>query len=181
MSKDNDSGKFWPYMILGFLAIGITLGYWTVKNTINMPVHESNEFMQKYQDADKRANDIIEAQAKFDKKYDVKFSGLQKSDFKPKFLKRKPHQYFTLNDKNSVALEIKTKDGVVVNDANVTLLLTRPQTEKDDIYFKDIKIKDGQYIVDNLEIKKPGRYILRFRVLKDNAAKYIDIYCYKDK
>ena len=178
-NKDNDSGKFWPYMILGFLAIGITLGYWTVKNTINMPVHESNEFMQKYQDADKGANEIIESQARFDSRYNVKFEGLQKSDFKPKFLKRKPHQYFSLNDKNSVVLEVKTKDGVNVEDANVTLLLTRPQTESDDVYFKDIKFKDNGYIIDNIEIKKPGRYILRFKISKGDATKYLDIYAYK--
>jgi len=179
--KKDDSGKFWPYMILGFLAIGITLGYWTIKNTINMPVHESNEFMQKYQDADKSANEIIEAAQRFDAKYNLEVSGLDKSDFKPKFLKRKPHQYFKLNDNNKIDIKITTKDGKVVSDANVTLLLTRPQTETDDKYFKNIKFSNGSYVVDNLKITKPGRYILRVRATKGDATKYLDTYCYKEK
>jgi hypothetical protein len=181
MSEKNNSGKFWPYMILGFLAIGITLGYWTIKNTISLPVHESNEYMQKYQKADKDANEIIEAAQRFDKKYNLSINGLEKSNFKPKFLKRKPHQYFKLNAKNRIDIKVTTKDGKVVSDANVTLLLTRPQTELDDRYFKNIKFKNGSYLIENLDIKKPGRYILRVKAEKGDAIKYLDTYCYKDK
>jgi hypothetical protein len=179
MSDKNDSGKYWPYMILGFLAIGITLGYWTVKNTINMPVHESNEFMQKYQDADKGANEIMAAQDRFDKRYNIELAGLKKSDFKPKFLKRKAHQYYALEQKNSLLIKITDKSGKIVSDANVTLLVTRPQTESDDRYYKDIKFKDGAYSVENIEIKKPGRYILRVKATKGDATKYFDTYCFK--
>jgi len=128
MSNNNDSGKFWPYMILGFLAIGITLGYWTIKNTINLPVHESNQFMQKYQDADKGANEIIESAYRFDSKYSVAFSGLEKSDFKPKFLKRKPHQYYVLNEVNNLKIKVTTKDGKSANGIFIKSILTRPQT-----------------------------------------------------
>jgi len=180
MSKKDDSGKFWPYMILGFLAIGITLGYWTIKNTINLPVHESNEYMQKYQDADKSANEIIESAQRFDSKYKLSIEGLEKSDFKPKFLKRKPNQYFKLNSNNTINIKVSTKDGKLVEDANITLLLTRPQTEKDDKYFKNIKFKDGYYKVENLKISKAGRYILRVKATKGDATKYMDVYCYKD-
>jgi hypothetical protein len=181
MSKNDDSGKYWPYMILGFLAIGITLGYWTIKNTINMPVHESNEFMQKYQDADKGANEIMAAQDRFDKRYNIEIAGLQKSDFKPKFLKRKPHKYYKLEEKNNLLIKITDKSGNAISDANITLLVTRPQTESDDRYYKDIKFENGIYRVSEIEIKKPGRYILRVKASKGDAAKYLDTYCYKEK
>ena len=36
----NKGKTYWPHMILGFLAIGITLGYWTVKSATSMPVQE---------------------------------------------------------------------------------------------------------------------------------------------
>ena len=179
MNKKSESGRFWPYMILGFLFIGITLGYWTIKNTISLPVHESNEFMQKYQDADKGANAIEEAQARFDSKYKVTFSGLEKSDFKPKHLKRKAHIHYTLNESNSVAYAIATKDGTIVKDANLTLLLTRPQTEKDDRYIKDISFLDGKYVAKGIDIIKPGRYILRAKITIGNDVKYLDIYGFK--
>ncbi len=177
--KDNNSGKYWPYMILGFLFIGITLGYWTVKSAISLPVQESNEFLKKYQDVEKKGREIQEAEAKFDKEYRVLFSGLEKSDFKEKNIKRKPHQYYALKDSNSVALEITKLDGTPAKDLNVTLLLTRPQTTKDDQLFKSIPFRDGAYRVDNLTVKKKGRYILRFRAQKGDAFKFLDVYAVK--
>ncbi|HGZ70350.1 MAG TPA: hypothetical protein ENK74_03045 [Nitratifractor sp.] len=180
MKQKNNSGKYWPYMILGFLFIGITLGYWTIKNTISMPVHESNEFMQKYQDADKQANKIEESQARFDAKYNVTFSGLEKSDFKPKHLKRKPHLHYALSDNNSVTYSVKGKDGAAVTDANITFLLTRPQTEKDDVEIKTIaNNKDGTYTVSDIKVANKGRYILRAKIAVGQDTKYLDIYGFK--
>ncbi len=182
MSNNSDKGKFWPYMILGFLFIGITLGYWTIKNTISMPVRESNAYMQKYQSADKNFNEIAEKEALFDSNYTLTLSGLEKSDFKPKHLKRKPHQYWTLNRVNKITYSVKNRDGSAVNDANVTLLLTRPNTNVDDKTFKNIKSDgSGNYIIENLTINKPGRYILRVRVQKGEAVKFMDTYCFAPK
>ena len=181
MSKNEDSGKFWPYMILGFLFIGITLGYWTIKNTISLPVHESNAFMQKYQSADKHAIEIEESQARFDSKYNVKISGLQKSNFKPKHLKRKPHQYYVLNDNNKIVYKVSKKDGKTVNDANITVLLTRPSSGDVNRYIKDIKNGgNGEYIIENLKVNKAGRYIIRAKISVGGDTKYIDTYGYKE-
>ena len=181
MSKKNDSGKFWPYMILGFLFIGITLGYWTVKKTISLPVQESNAFMQKYQSADKHAVEIEESQERFDSKYNVLISGLEKSNFKPKHLKRKPHQYYVLHDSNNVVYKVSTKDGKAVNDANVTILLTRPSSGDVNRYIKDIKKSgNGEYRVENLKVDKPGRYIIRAKISVGEDTKYIDTYGFKE-
>ncbi len=174
MANNSDRGKFWPYMILGFLAIGITLGYWTVKHAIGMPVNESNEYMMKYQTAEKKANEIIEAQQRFDRRYDLKLEGMKLSDFKPVHLKRKPGPIVALGPVNTVSYRITDKSGAPVNDANVTLLLTRPQTAADDQIFKDIPGKNGLYTVADLKLKKPGRYILRVRAQKGDAIKYQD-------
>ena len=181
MSNNNDSGKYWPYMILGFLAIGITLGYWTIKSTISMPVREENAFMMKYQDADKVANEIAEAEARFDSKYNVEVSGLNKSDFKPKNLKRKPHQYFKLESNNTVIYKITKKDNTPINDANVTLLLTRPSTNVDDKMIGSLKNSGNGEYKANILISKPGRYILRVRIQVGNDLKFLDTYCYKEK
>ena len=182
MSKKNDSGKYWPYMILGFLAIGITLGYWTIKNTISLPVHESNEFMQKYQSADKNANEISEAEAKFDSKYSVELSGLEDSNFKPKHLKRKPHKYYKLNNTNDIIVTVKAKDGSSVKDVKLVALLTRPQTELEDVSIKNITTDgNGTFEIKNLKVEKPGRYILRVKFSNNDAIKYIDYYGFKAK
>jgi len=181
MSKDTNSGKYWPYMILGFLFIGITLGYWTIKNTISLPVQESNEYMQKYQNREKNAIEIAESEARFDSKYNLSVVGLQKSNFKPKHLKRKPHQHYVLNSINTYKYVVVTKDGKAVNDANVTLLLTRPSTDADNRYIKEIiNSGNGEYIVKDLKISKPGRYILRAKISVGKDTKYIDTYGYKE-
>jgi hypothetical protein len=182
MSKNNDNGKYWPYMILGFLAIGITLGYWTIKNTISLPVHESNEFMQKYQDADKDANEIIESQLRFNQKYNVSFNGLEKSDFKPKFLKRKPHQYYVLNEVNNLTIKVTPKSGNSVEKMDMVALLTRPQTELDDVDLNVTKAGNGVFELKDFKVAKLGRYIVRLKISDDkNDTKYLDIYGYRAK
>ena len=182
MSKKNDSGKFWPYMILGFLFIGITLGYWTIKNTISLPVHQSNEYMMKYQNADKDANEIIESMQRFDKKYEVSISGLEKSDFKPKFLKRKPHQYFVLNRVNTLDIIVTPKGDSSLSKIAIKGILTRPQTEMDDKDLNITKISDGKFQIKDFSVEKLGRYIVRLKIFDDkNDTKYIDIYGYKSK
>ena len=182
MSKKDDSGKFWPYMILGFLAIGITLGYWTIKNTISLPVHESNQYMQKYQNADKDANEIIQAESNFDAKYSVEISGLESSDFKPKHLKRKPHKYYKLNSINNIKFIVKSKDGSSLKDLKLVAVLTRPQTELDDVAIKNITTDgNGVFEIKGLKVEKPGRYILRVKFSNNDAIKYIDYYGFKAK
>jgi len=178
-SKDNNSGKYWPYMILGFLFIGITLGYWTVKSAISLPVQESNEYLGKYQSIDKNAREIQEAQERFDKLYDVSFSGLEKTDFKEKNIKRKPHEYYKLNDNNKVYLKVTKKDGSIASDLNTTLLLTRPQTRADDKLFEKLPFENGKYVAKDVKVSKKGRYILRFRIQDKDALKFIDIYAIK--
>ena len=174
MANKDDKGRFWPYMILGFLAIGIILGYWTVKHAIGMPVHESNEYMMKYQKADQAANEILEAQRRFDRRYTLRLEGMKLSDFKPEHLKRKAGPIVALGPVNTVSYRVTDKAGQAVNDANVSLLVTRPHTEKEDQYFKNVPGKNGLYTVENIKIKNPGRYILRIRVQKGDAIGFQD-------
>lgn len=171
---DESRGKFWPYMILGFLAIGITLGYWTVKHAIGMPVHESNEYMMKYQNADLDANKIEEAQALFNQHYKIELDDMKLSNFKPEHLKRKAGKIVALSSVNRISYSVVDRSGNVVSDANVSLLLTRPHTEKEDQLFKKLPFEDGHYILDKLTLKNPGRYILRVRVQKGKAIGYMD-------
>ncbi len=182
MSKNNDSGKYWPYMILGFLFIGITLGFWTIKSTISLPVHESNSFMQKYQDADKGANEIVESQARFDSKYELVIDGLSKSDFKPKYLKRKAHVHYKLDSTNSLSIKVSSKSGASVDGISAVALLTRPQTELDDKKLKCIKIDAGTFEIKDFSVQKFGRYIIRLKISDEsNDTKYLDIYGYRAK
>lgn len=175
----NDNKTYWPHMILGFLSIGIILGFWTIKSAINTPVNESNEYQLSYQMADMNINKIIEAQKLFDSKYIVKPIGFKKSSFEPKgFLKRKHGEIIALNKNNTISYEIKSLSGSKIDDANVTFLLTRPQTRNDDQEFKDIKGNAGVYTIKNLHLKKAGRYILRLRAQIGDAVSFVEYEAY---
>ncbi len=171
---NNSEKSYWPHMIVGFLGIGIMLGYWTVTSAINMPVNESNSFQTKYQQADMHINEIIEAQQRFDSKYRVVPKAFKESTFKPnEFLKRSHGKIIALDKKNRLQYQVETLSGSPVNDANVTFLLTRPHTVADDQKFEDLTANNGLYTV-TFDLEKPGRYTLRLRVQKGDAVGFVE-------
>ncbi len=174
MSKSSQN-TYWPHMIIGFVVIGVVLGYWTIKNSLSIPVHESNKYMMKYQDVVLEANEIIEARKRFDKLYNAKLLNFKKSDFQPKHLKREIEDIMALSASNTFEYKVTTKDGKGVDDADVTILITRPHTEKEDQLFKNIKGIDGIYRVQNVKLKSFGRYIIRVKIEKGDAI-YFDKY-----
>ena len=166
--------SYWPHMILGFLGIGIMLGYWTVSSAIHMPVNESNRYQKKYQQADMDINDIIEAQQRFDARYRVVPVGFKKSSFKlNEFVKRKHGDIVALAKENRLTYRIQTLSGDEVNDANVSFLLTRPHTVEDDQKFAMLPVDQGKYTV-TFNLEKPGRYTLRLRVQKGDAVGFME-------
>ncbi len=166
--------SYWPHMILGFLGIGIMLGYWTVSSAIHMPVNESNRYQKKYQQADMDINDIIEAQQRFDARYRVVPVGFKKSSFKlNEFVKRKHGDIVALAKENRLTYRIQTLPGEVINDANVSFLLTRPHTVEDDQKFAMLPVDQGKYTV-TFNLEKPGRYTLRLRVQKGDAVGFME-------
>lgn len=173
MSKKEET-SYWPHMILGFLAIGITLGYWTVSSAISMPVQKSNEFQMIYQRVDMNINDIKDAQERFDAKYNLKLLDFKKSDFKPnKFSKRKHGDIYAASKENQLSYQLTNKDGTPVTDANATLLITRPHTIKNDQELLLEGNKDGIYKSPNFELADPGRYLFRLKVEKGDAIGYL--------
>jgi hypothetical protein len=172
MAKSSET-SYWPHMILGFLGIGIMLGYWTVSSAINMPVNESNRYQKKYQQADMGINEIIEAQQRFDAHYKIKLVGAKESSFKPnEFLKRSHGKIIALQKHNVLQYSIKTLSGEVVEDANVSFLLTRPHTVVDDQKLGVDNDKANAYFV-TFDLEKAGRYTLRLRVQKGDAVGFV--------
>lgn len=181
MQENNENKKtYWPHMILGFLMIGITLGYWTVKHAVQMPVQEANEYMMKYQQADLGINNIMEKKALFDKQYTITLTDAKMFTHKLENAKRAKEENTVLLTlgKNNFAYSLMTKEGKAVEDANVTFLLTRPHTVKDDIYAKNIGIVNGTYQVNDINISKAGRYTLQFKAKIGDAVGYSVIPAY---
>jgi hypothetical protein len=172
-NNKDDSGKYWPYLILGFIAIGLLLSYWTVKMTVSMPVSESNSFQKKYQDADININDILTKKQAFDAKYKIEAIGFASSDFKPEIGAHAKSDFVALKNKMRFSYRITNKNGKTVNDANVSFLLTRPQTRDDDKTFI-LKANNGAYTTPEITLSSPGRYVLRLKVQIEDAVGYME-------
>jgi len=179
MAKKTKEKTYWPHMIMGFLLIGITLGYWTVKHATSMPVQEENEYMLKYQQADMNINEILEKEKAFDNKYKIVISGVEMLPVKKNEVlhrKQKP-QVKLAKGENSFVYEVIGQSSADVPDANVSFLLTRPHTKTDDVMIETVPFSDGKYKV-TVTVDKPGRYILRFRAKVGEATGYLDTPAY---
>ena len=179
MAKNKEK-TYWPHMILGFLILGITLSYWTVKSATSMPVHESNEYMLKYQVADMNINEIIKRKALFDQSYTIEIIDVKKAMYKLENAKRaKEESSIVLTQgKNNFNYLVTTKEGKVIPDANVTFLLTRPHSVKEDNYVENIPFSEGKFHVSDINITKPGRYTLQLRAKIGEATGYSQLAAY---
>lgn len=179
MSKINNK-TYWPHMILGFLAVGVTLSYWTVKSAASIPVQESNDFMLKYQQADMNINDIMEKKALFDKEYTIHILNMKTFVQSLENTKRAKEEKVLLlhAGQNTFTYTVRKKDGIEIVDANVTFLLTRPHSRKEDILIENVKSVDGKYIIKDMNISKAGRYTLQLRAKIGDAVGYTKLPAY---
>ncbi len=179
MAKNKEK-TYWPHMILGFLILGMTLSYWTVKSASSLPVQESNEYMLKYQQADMNINEILESKALFDQSYTIEIVDAKKAMYKLENAKRaKAENSIVLTQgKNNFTYVVTAKDGTAVSDANVTFLLTRPHSVKEDKYLENIPFTDGKFQINDIDIEKAGRYTLQLRAKIGKVTGYSQIPAY---
>lgn len=179
MAKNNEK-TYWPHMIMGFLAVGITLGYWTIKSASSMPVQESNQYMLKYQIADMNINQIMELKTAFDKEYTIRISDVEMVVMTDNINSNRPQPNVVKlsQGSNDFTYRVDTKDGKEVTDANVTFLLTQPHSRKEDKLFVNIPYKDGKYQIKGVDIQKPGRYTLQFRAEVADTIGYSEVAAY---
>lgn len=177
---ENSKKTYWPHMILGFLAVGITLGYWTIKSASSMPVQESNQYMLKYQLADITINEIMEKKAAFDKEYTIAIQDVETIVMSDNIHSRlpQPNAVKLFKGSNSFKYQVQRQDGTVVADAKVTFLLTQPHSRKEDQLFRDISFVDGAYQIKDVDIQKPGRYVLQLRAEVADTIGYSEIAAY---
>jgi len=179
MEKSNEK-TYWPHMILGFLAIGITLSYWTVKSASSMPVQESNQYMLKYQMADMNINQIMERKIAFDKAYSIHIVDVETMVVTDNVNSNRPqpNPVKLIQGMNNFSYEIVANNGTKVSDANVTFLLTQPHSRKEDKLFVNIPYVDGKYQVKGLDITRAGRYTLQFRAEVGDTMGYSEVSAY---
>jgi hypothetical protein len=177
---ENNKKTYWPHMIIGFLFIGISLGYWTVKSASSMPVQESNQYMLKYQMADMHINEIMARKLAFDKAYNINILEAETMVMTDNVNSNRPqlNPVKLSQGANVFSYEVVAKDGTKVTDANVTFLLTQPHSRKNDQLFTDIPYIDGKYQVTDVNITKAGRYTLQLRAIVGDTIGYSELSAY---
>ena len=180
---NNREKTYWPHMIVGFLILGIVLGYWTIKSAISMPVQESNEYMLKYQKADININEILTKKKAFDKLYTINILDTKTMIMTDNINSNVQNTKLVAlkNGSNSFSYEVSAKDKTIIKDVNVTFLLTRPHSVREDKIFENIPLVDGKYYINDVNITKEGRYTLQLRAEVKDTIGYSQIGAYMKK
>ncbi|CAA6805822.1 MAG: Unknown protein [uncultured Sulfurovum sp.] len=181
MTKKNQN-RFWFLFVMGILAFGIMMIIWTVKQATSVPVHESNNYMLKYQMADMNINEIMELEAKFNAKYSIKLEDIEflklEDDAQNTNAKRAQSTPIKLNaGSNSFTYSI-THNQKSVENAKVTFLLTRPHSRYDDHLEESVSYSNNHYKTKAVELTKKGRYTLQLKVEIDGLIGYSEVSAY---
>lgn len=155
-----ENGKQWPIGITAAIlavvvACGLTI-YIVVKHA---PVEESNVYMQGYHDTDGNYNDIIAAKNSFDKLYTIAFNTPQITE------------QATVLD-----YSIKTRDGNVVDNAKIKIVLTLPYTSKEDITLESSNFNGQSYTFEAVNLPHPGRWNIMARVDIGDEYRYLNLH-----
>ena len=143
--------SFWPYaIVLSIIAIIIACAA-TIVVAINNPVEMDSSYMQSHQSVDENITFIKESEARFDKKFELKFE--------PEFKGLQGKFKFLLTPKSSE-----------ISSLSYEILLTRPQTNKDnktlsaswqenDLVSESVSLKEGRWqLLLRLNDKQDTRY-----------------------
>ena len=138
----------WPIGIIISIMCVMALGVWTIKQANIQPVMMDDYYFESYGDVDENINDILLSQQKFDKKYNFNFNT----------------KAFHIGE-NILKMNILTKDGKKeISDANITIKITRPDTNQFDKMLKVTNNNQGMYTFEKFDIQKLGRWQIKTKI-----------------
>jgi hypothetical protein len=154
----SNPGRKWPWIVVGSILGVVGLSYWTVRIAMDNPVQLSDLDMQDYHHFEHDANAIITSKIAFDKKYDVEYIT---QDFKP--------------EGATVKFRLTSSTGEPVNDANITVRLTRPGTHEYDRTVGIKQVEDGVYRFETVTLPKEGRWDILTSIQVGNTQRYLNL------
>ncbi|OHD96336.1 MAG: hypothetical protein A3E21_08635 [Sulfurimonas sp. RIFCSPHIGHO2_12_FULL_36_9] len=152
------NGRIWPYAIGASIIFIFGACVATIIITNKMPVEKSDTYMMGYHEADDKANEIIEAQIAFNKKYKIE----------------------------CIANNLKQQNGIIkyrvsdinsnpVNNAKINIVVTRPNNHEHDQELYNPKIENGIYTFDSFTLAGEGRWDIMAKVSVDDVQRFYNI------
>ncbi len=156
MSRSN--GRIWPYAIGASIIFVFGACVATIVVTSKVPVEKSDTYMMGYHEADAKANDIINDRIEFNKKYKI--------------------EYLT-DDFNSQNCVVKYKVGDInsnsVNNADIKVVVTRPDNHKHDQELINPAVEGGVYTFSAIKLPLEGRWDIMAKVSIDGVQRFYNI------
>jgi hypothetical protein len=134
-------GKQWPIGIIAGTIFIVFACAATVYIALMQPVEENDDLMLDYHTLDTNVNDVIANAIIFNQKYDLSYTGEGVS-----------------TQGSTLSYRIVNKAGEPVNDAEFTVVLTRPATSKENIALGQPEVSEGEYVYKNVTVPKAGRW-----------------------
>ena len=156
MSKSN--GLIWPYAIVISIIIIFAAGVTTVVIATSSPVEKSDAYMMDYHEADAKANDLIESRIAFDKSYKIEYVT----------------DSFTLNE-SRIKYRVSDMNSKKVCDANITVVVTRPDSHQFDKQLGNPTIENGVYSFTPIKLEKEGRWDIMAKISVGNLQRYYNV------
>lgn len=155
--KENKA-NLWPYAIAIGIALVFVAGITTVVVANKVPVEKSDEYMMSYQEADAKANDLIQARIAFDKKYKIAYitDGLSL-------------------DNTTLKYKVTDIDGNPVNDANIFVAVTRPDIHQYDKNLENPSVENGVYSFSSVTLPKEGRWNFIAKITVGDDSRFYNI------
>ena len=153
------SGKIWPYAIsiailtfAGAIVFSITL---ILKEA---PVHKSDAYMMGYHHADLRANELIQARIDFNKKYKIAYE-----------------TEFLAQEGATLKYRVRDLEGNPVNNANLKVVITRPEHHRYKQELVNTSIENGIYSFSNFTLAEPGRWDIMAKVTVGELERFYNV------
>ncbi|WP_263833987.1 FixH family protein [Sulfurospirillum oryzae] len=141
MDKTKSEHTYYPHVVIGMILGCVVACAYTIKIATDNPVEMDTFYMEKYQKVDQDINQILELQDKFNAKFDLAYST----------------EKFNMGQ-NSITLKLTDKNGQAIDNATITMMLSRPDSNKENKQLSPSKVENGNYTFGPFEITKPGRW-----------------------
>jgi len=135
--------NWWPHAIVLILCFMVFACAMVVKIAIDNPVQMDSFYLEEYQQVNENINEIRAKQKVFEENF--------KLEYKTK--------KFTIGNNNSFKISIKNiKDQTIVQNAEIKLVISRPDSNDYNQEFTLKSAKNGIFIFEGIKAELPGRW-----------------------